>query len=347
MTAEPLGHTTMDDVARHAGVSKASVSRVLNNVPGTVGADTTRRILDAIEQLGYVPDRAAASLKARRTHTIGLLLTDVGNPFFATVAAGVESVIQDAGYSLILASSASDHDREVALTRVMLERRIDALVVATASTSDAHLLDVRRRGIELVLVDAYPTQWSRELDCIMVDNRAGAAEATRHLLDLGHRDIGVVAGRHDDSSSLERVQGVEKALGERGLALRPDRLVRGDFSAESGRRAGLELLQGPSRPTAVFSANNLMTVGVLEAMADLGLVAPAEVSLVGFDDMDWYPLARPAITAVAQPAHEIGARAARRLLLRLNSESAPPAETELLPTELRIRASTAPPRSRG
>jgi len=332
---------TMNDVARHAGVSKASVSRALNGVPGAVGAGTARRILDAVDELGYVRDRAAASLKVRRTQTVGLLVPDIGNPFFATVAAGIESVFQDAGYGLILASSGSRREREVALTRVVLERRLDALIVATASSSDEHLREVRRRGVEIVLIDAYPTDWREDFDCVTVDNKAGGAAAAKHLLELGHQDVAVIAGPSNDSAGLQRVAGVEQTLLEVGLALRRDRRMQGDFSVDGGRRAALDLLCRTPRPTAIFSANNLMTVGVLRALAELGLRAPADVSLVGFDDMDWYPLAAPPITAVAQPAQAIGARAAKRLLERLRSSRRRRARIELLPTELRIRASTA------
>jgi LacI family transcriptional regulator len=333
----------MEDVARHAGVSKATVSRVLNNVAGAVSPATAARIQQAFEELGYVPDAVAASLKARRTKTVGLVLTDLGNPFFATVAAGIESTIQDAGFSLIVASSGNREDREASLVRVMLERRIDALLVATAAEHDLHLVAARHHGIQVVLVDSYPIGSEATFDCVMVDNVDGAARAVRHLIQLGHERIGVVAGRETDSSSVLRVEGARLALSEAGLELPPELVAEGDFSVTSGREAGLALLSREPRPTAVFSANNLMTVGVLTGTAELGLRIPDDVSLVGFDDMDWYPLSTPAITAVAQPAFEVGARSAERLLLRLRRTRQPRPEQILLPTELVVRQSASPP----
>lgn len=336
----------MDDVARHAGVSKTSVSRVLNNVPGSVAARTASRIWEAVTDLGYVPNAVAASLKHQRTRTIGLILTDLGNPFFAAVAAGVESTIQEAGYSLVVSNTANDATREAALVRVLLERQIDALLVATSAESDDHLRAAVERGVHVVLVDSHPMRLSLDLDRVMVDNHAGAYEAAKHLLDLGHRDIGVVGGRPGDSSSIGRIEGVGEALRHAGVDLRPEWIVEGDFTVATGYECATTLLMREPRPSALFVANNLMTVGAMRAIADLTLVVPRDLSLVGFDDMDWYPIANPPITAVGQPAYEIGVRAAERLLLRIRRERQPPPETILLSTKLVVRESTAPPNRR-
>ncbi|HEY1367853.1 MAG TPA: LacI family DNA-binding transcriptional regulator [Gaiellaceae bacterium] len=332
----------MDDVARAAGVSKSSVSRALNGVPGTVAPATAARVRRAMEELGYVPNAVAASLKYQRTKTVGLVLPDLGNPFFALVAAGVEAEISGAGYSLLVANTGNDHERETSATRMLLERQVDALLIGSSSLAGNHLRLALGRGVHVALVDSHPRRFS--VDCITADNRGGAAEATAHLLALGHRDLGVIAGLADDSSAAERLQGVRATLDAAGLRLPHERCHAGDFGIASGREGAHALLGGPDPPTALFVANNLMTVGAMRGIADLGLRIPDDVSLVGFDDMDWYPLASPPITAVAQPAHEIGRRAARRLLERIRGTRRSRPRTELLPTELIVRASTAPPR---
>jgi LacI family transcriptional regulator len=336
----------MDDVARAVGVSKSSVSRALNGVPSGVTADVAERVLRAVDELGYVPNAIAASLKNQRTKTVGLILPDLGNPFFALVAAGIEAVISDAGYTLLIANTANDHDREPALTRTLLERQVDALLIASTGPSGAHLRLAMDRGVHVVLLDSHPRRLTT--DCVMVDNRRGGADAMGHLLALGHTDIGVITGLlANDSSASERLAGAKRALAGTGVKLQPERCISGDYemaSAEEGARA---LLAASNRPTALFVTNNLMTLGALRAIAQLGLSVPDDLSLVGFDDMDWYPVANPPITAVAQPAYEIGVRAAERLLLRIHSRRALKPEKILLPTELIVRASTAPPHGRG
>lgn len=338
----------MVDVARAAGVSKSSVSRAINHVPGGVTLEVAERVQRAIEELGYVPNAIAASLKHRRTKTVGLILPELGNPFFALVASGIEAAIRDAGYTLLVANTSNDHARETAVTRTLLERQIDALLVASCGPGGEHLRLAIDRGVHVVLLDTHPQELTT--DCVMADNHKGAADAVRHLLDLGHTDIGVITGLlANDSSAAERLAGARQALAEAGLELPEGRCVSGDYGSDSGDRGARVLLSATDRPTALFVTNNLMTLGALRAIAELGLSVPGDVSLVGFDDMDWYPIAQPPITAVAQPAYEIGLEAARRLLLRARRGRSLKPITTRLPTELIVRASTAPParRARG
>lgn len=335
---------TIDDIARTVGVSKSSVSRALNHVPGGVGAEVADRVLQAAQDLGYVPNAIAASLKNQRTKTVGLILPDLGNPFFALVAAGIEAEISDAGYTLLIANTANDHDREISLTRALLERQVDALLIASTGPAGGHLQLALDRGVHVVLLDSHPRRLMA--DCVMADNRRGAADAIGHLLELGHTEIAVITGLlANDSSAGERLEGVRRALKAAGLTLPPRRCVSGDYEMASAEEGARQLLCSPDRPTALFVTNNLMTLGALRAIAQLGLSVPGDISLVGFDDMDWYPVANPPVTAVAQPAYEIGARAAQRLLLRIRSRRRLKPEKILLPTELIVRASTAPPPS--
>lgn len=333
---------TIDDIARAVGVSKSSVSRALNRVPGGVTPGVAEKILQAADDLGYVPNAIAASLKNQRTKTVGLILPDLGNPFFALVAAGIEAEITDASYTLLIANTGNDHERETSLTRTLLERQVDALLIASTGPSGMHLQLALDRGVHVVLLDSHPRQLVT--DCVMADNGHGAADAIRHLLDLGHTDIAVITGLlANDSSAGERLEGVRRALKAAGLKLPAHRCISGDYAMASAQEGARQLLCSSDRPTALFVTNNLMTLGALRAIAELGLSVPDDISLVGFDDMDWYPVANPPVTTVAQPAYEIGQRAAQRLLLRIRSRRRLKPEKILLPTQLVVRASTAPP----
>jgi LacI family transcriptional regulator len=332
----------MDDVAQLAGVSKSSVSRVLNGVPGTVTAATTARVHDAMAQLGYVPNAIAAGLKHRRTRTIGLVLPDLGNPFFARVVTGLEQTLQDAGYRLLLTSTGADQQREVEQTQLLMEHQVDAMVIATSALSGQHVRRVVERGVPVIFVDS--CLGDPPLDCVLTDNAGGARAAARHLFGLGHREIAIVCGLAADSSTSERLEGAIAELEERGVHLPPEMVFHGDSAVQGGYEAALLAMQRPSRPTALFVMNNLMTVGALRAIAELGLRVPEHLALVAFDDMDWFPIADPPITAVAQPAVEIGVRAAERILGRLEGGHAAPAETIRLPSRLIVRGSTGPAR---
>jgi LacI family transcriptional regulator len=338
---------TIEDLARAVGVSKSSVSRALNGVPGGVTAEVAERVRAAADRLGYVPNVLAASLKSQTTRTVGLVLPDLGNPFFALVAAGIEAEISSAGYTLLMANTANDHARETLLTRTLLERQVDALLIASTGPTGKHLQLALDRGVHVVLVDSHPRRLTT--DCVMADNKRGSAAAIEHLLELGHRDIGVITGvPGDDSSAAERLDGVRKALRQAGLELPANRCASGDYVMERAEEVAYALLAPAARPTALFVTNNLMTTGALRAIRALGLRVPRDLSLIGFDDMDWYPVADPPVTTVAQPAYEIGVRAAQRLLLRIRSKRALKPQTILLPTQLVVRGSTAPPpRKRG
>lgn len=333
---------TMVDVARAAGVSKSSVSRALNGVHGAVGPEVAANVLRVADELGYVPNGIAASLRNHSTKTVGLILPDLGNPFFAVVAAGIEAELSGAGYTLLIANTGNDHGRETTLTRALLQRQVDALLIASTGAAGTHVQLAMDRGVPVVLLDSHPRKLIT--DCVVVDNRLGAAEATRHLLGLGHRDIAVISGLlAKESSAVERLDGVKLAFKEAGLRLPAHRCVSGDYTMASAEEATRRLLDTAEPPTALFVTNNMMTLGALRAMAALGLSVPKDISLVGFDDMDWYPVANPPITAVAQPPYEIGVRAAQRLLVRIRSRRRLNPEMIVSTPELIVRASTAPP----
>jgi LacI family transcriptional regulator len=337
--ARPL---TMVDVARLARVSVATVSAVVNNKEG-VSEERTRRVREAMAALDYHPDHIARSLKIGRTHVIGTVVPDIGNLFFLEVVQGLETEALRHGYSLILCNSGGDPRREQQQLSTLFSRRVDGVVLACSDSSAAYDGLLRRR-FPLVFVDRVPLGFTR--DAVVSDNVHGAYLATRHLIELGHTRIAIIAGDQRLSVGLERVDGFRTAMQEAHLPVREEYFFRGDFQLESGYRGGCELLRLPEPPTAILSCNNKMTLGLMRATGELHVPCPARVSVVGFDDFEWAANFSPRLTTVAQPTQDIGRHAMTMLLEKLTGSAASAGTREgvlTLATELRIRESTAPP----
>lgn len=329
----------MQDVARAAGVSSATVSRVFSDHKTGMSAETADRVRRIATELGYTVNALAASLRVQQTWTIGLILADIANPFFGRLARGVEHVLSEAGYSVIFGNSNNSIDEEKRLLRVMMEKQVDAVVLASVASDASHLRLPIKQGMTIMLVDSELADAG--LDTVVVDNRLASARAVGHLLDLGHREICMVTGPMVASFDHERLEGFRDAFRQRAIALPEHLILRGDLTYEGGRAAVERLLNGPHRPTAFFTANDLMTIGTLAALDAAGLRIPQDVSVIGFDDLEWYPIFKPRITAVAQPAMTMGATAARHLLERLQRYEGEPRRF-LLNTDLILRDSTAP-----
>ena len=336
----------MKDVANRAHVSVSTVSHVLNGTRKVAG-ETQERVQAALEDLGYRQNLLARGLKTQRTYTIGLLISDIQNSFFTSVVRGVEDVALGRGYHLILCNTDEDPDREDAYVRELAQRQVDGLIVASAASRHNHARRLRLGNVPFVFMD-------REVegvgaDAVRLDNRLGTRIIAQHLARLGHKRIGMISGPLNKSSGHERYGGMREALAELGIGL-ADSLVRfGDFRTPSGSERAEELLQLPEPPTALVVANNQMTLGALLTMRNLGLRIPEDVSVVGFDDMEWAPLADPPLTALAQPAYEMGVEAVRMLLDRIEGgPEAPPRSPRrvFLTPHLVVRKSTAPPRAR-
>jgi LacI family transcriptional regulator len=331
----------MIDVARAAGVSATTVSRVLAGVEGASSEKTAIAIRQAASELGYVVNGVASGLRSQQTRTVGLVLADVGNPFFGQVASGVENTLSDAGYSVILVNTNNSIEQEKQLVRVLIEKRVDALVVATSAKSGDHIREAVDGGMQVVLVDSELPDIRG--DSVVIDNAAAAQTAVQHLLDLGHKHICIVTGRLEASFDSDRLEGYRRALRRVGIEPNPLYCVPGESSFEGGRRAVTQALSLSKRPTAIFVTNNVMTVGALVAIAECGLSLPRDVSVVGFDDMDWYRIANPPITAIRQPAYEMGRIAAEKLLQNLRRKRQQRPQRFCLEAKLIIRQSTAPP----
>ncbi|MFJ7233799.1 LacI family DNA-binding transcriptional regulator [Streptomyces tendae] len=324
---------TMADVARSAGVSVATVSHVLNDTRPVL-PHTRQAVLDAVEELGYTTNTLARSLVTARTRSIGLAVSAISNPYFTEILQGVEASALEHGYSLLIADPHDDpaHEREV--VRLLHERRVDGMIVAPSAEPRELVTYLTRHRVPAVFLDRVVDVPEHE-DAPRFDQVcAASAEPTTglvgHLAALGHRRIGLVAGRPGLSTTRERITGYRHGLAAAGLPFDERLLVHGDSEAAGGERATAELLSLAVPPTALVTANNAMTIGALRALRDRGLSVPGDLALCCFDDFAWADLFSPRLTAVAQPSRDIGAEAVRLLLDRLAAPDRP-ARTLRLP----------------
>lgn len=325
---------TIKEVAERAGVSTATVSRVLNG-RAIVVPETRTRILTAIEELNYRPSRVARNLRIQRTQLLGLIISDIQNPFFTSVITGVEDVAYQYGYSLLLCNSDEDPGREHNYLDIMHEENVAGIILAT--TSDSTQSDeLLTSGIPVVAIDR--KIGNLQIDTVLVDNVQGAYDAVTHLIKLGHTRIGLIGGPPQVSTAHERQLGYELAHSHLGILISPSYIKHGDFKQESGYQIALDLLSQTVKPSAFFVANNLMTLGALNAVHTLRLNIPKDIAIVGFDDMPWSISLNPPLTAVAQPTFQLGRTATELLLKRISSRDKE-AELICLQPELIVRES--------
>jgi DNA-binding LacI/PurR family transcriptional regulator len=327
---------TMKDVAAHAAVSVATVSAVLNGNK-YVSSGLTQRVRESIKQLGYERNSLAQGLKMQTSHAIGLIISDITNPFFTSVVRGVEDVANTRNFSLILGNTDEDLKKEKSYIRLLESKRADGLIVAVTAGSHEYLHAWPAQHLPLVSIDR--SLFALGIDSVLVDNVAGACKAVEHLIKLGHRRIGVVTGIPGITTTEERLTGYKQALEAHGIPFDPTLVAVADSRVEGGRFGTLQLLtQGTTRPTAFFVMNGLMVIGALQAITKVGLRCPQDIALVGFDDFEWAAVMHPRLTTVRQPTYEIGQRAAQLLFERLEKRNSVPQEVRLLP-QLIIRES--------
>jgi len=326
----------MRDVAERAGVSVTTVSHVINETR-PVSDELRERVLAAVDELGYQPNVLARSLRRGETHTIGMIVPDSANPFFAEVARGVEDTSFEQGYNVILCNSDGDLDKELLYANVLAEKQVDGILFVAAGVSTEHIHGLQRRRMPLVVVDREIPDAA--VDSVLTDNAHGGRLATRHLLELGHRRIGCVTGPSDVTPSAERVTGYRWALDKDGIPVDEALVVKGDFQYKSGYQAAYQLLAMNDPPTAIFACNDLMAVGATRAAIELGWQVPTDLSVVGFDDVRLASFANPPLTTIVQPKYEMGVVAATMLLERLRDLDMPP-RRRVLDTSLLIRQST-------
>jgi LacI family transcriptional regulator len=330
--------STLRDVARRAGVSPMTVSRVVNG-SHSVSPELRARVDEALAETGYIPNTVARNLRTRRTDTVGLLLPDMTNPFFTTLAHGVETATREAGISLLLANSDEREDEEQRLVPVLLQRQVDGLLVVPAGAAEPTIRLCREQGVPLVFVDRRPEGLA--VDSVRADSEGGALQLGRLLLGLGHRRFAVLTGPETVSTAVDRVQGFCQAFAE-VAGIQPPRIIHGAFSIESGRAMALEAAKDVPPPTAIFAANNFIAIGVLHALVELGLRVPEDVAVVGFDDLPPAMVTFPFLTVAAQPAFEMGRRSVALLFERVARPKGP-VQDVVLPTELVLRRSSGDP----
>jgi LacI family transcriptional regulator len=322
------------DVAAAAGVSAATVSRVLNGT-GKVSPELSELVRQASARLGYQPFGPARALRQQLTRVWAAIVADIENPFFTSMLRGMEDVARVEGHRLVLCNSDEDLDKEASYIDIAIAERMAGVVIAVASTTESDLEPLLRLDMPVVAVDRRPA--GHRVDSVVVDNRLGADKATQHLLDSGSSRVACITGPTRLSTAAERLDGYRDALARNGHKLDRGLIRKADFRQTGGYRAALSLLESANRPDALFGANNLMTVGAIQAIRDFGLQIPGDVAVVGFDDDPWTTLISPQLTVVAQPTYDIGRQAAQ--LLTTAGSALGPRTVELVP-RLLVRESS-------
>jgi LacI family transcriptional regulator, galactose operon repressor len=333
---------TITDVAKAANVHASTVSRVLNGrAELSLLPETRERVINAATRLGYRPSALARGLRMRRTFTLGMLVPDITNPVFPNIIKGVEGAAHARGYHLILCNTDDSYEREASYLRVLREWRVDGILIASSSTADSTIAELRREKTSFVLLNSA----SRASDDLAVapDNRQGVSAALDHLIQLGHRRIGLIAAPQTTMTGQERLLAARAALRRHHLA-QEDALVAvaDSFSEASGYRAARRLLLDAEPPTAIFGANDLIALGAIRLAREIGLAVPADLSVVGFNDIPQSELFDPPLTTVHVPQEEMGVLAAALLIDHLEGRHIARRQV-MLETELVVRGSTTTP----
>jgi LacI family transcriptional regulator len=326
---------TISDVARLAHVSRSTVSHVLNNTR-FVEEDTRCRVMDAVDSLGDLPSAVARSLATQRTGTIGMIVADASNYFFGEMLRGVEDILHPAQYSLAICNTDEVLERESHYLSLLLRHRVDGIVAAATSQQWSALQYAEMQHTPVVFVDRRFSSLSGLF--VGVDNAGGAYLGTRHLIEKGHRRLGILAGFARLSTMREREAGFRRALDEAGLPVREEWIIRSPLSIEGGKQAIDELLALPEVPDAIFVNNNLLTLGALLVLKERKVRTPEDLALVGFDDHPWAAVTDPPLTVVRQPIRELG-QVAARLLIEALTGAGPREMSHVLACELIVRQS--------
>ena len=317
LTVMQSNETTIQDIANRANVSKSTVSRVLNNNTA-VHQDKRMAVLEAMKTLGYEPNVFARSLAGGRSMTIGIVTQNIGSPFYDAVAQGVISGLAGTGYSPIFVDGQWQKSTESEVIRTLLGRKVDGLALIGGDVPVQELNQLRDR-LPTIVVARELAGWDNQ--CIYVDNVDAGYRATKHLIDLGHRNIALVRGIKDQHDAIQRFEGYSKAMSEAGIDLEPDLVYQGDFTAQSGVLAVNSLLARSTSFTALFAANDMVAFGARLALYRLGIRVPEDVSIIGFDDQAEAAFMTPPLTTMRQPAVEMGTAAASSLVKLIHGES--------------------------
>ena len=324
---------TIYDVAKRAGVSTYTVSAVLNR-SARVSAELTTRVEVAVRELNYTPNAVARSLQTRITKSIGMAIPDIGNPFYASFVRGLESRLRQDDYTVLLTSSFEDEAEQTKQIANFKARQVDGLVVVMVNGTEDTVRALVAETRPVVFAARVPVTY--QADCVSADNVLGSRRAVDHLLDRGHKRVGMVIGHLSLSTGAERALGWRQALEARGLPAPGELLAVGEWTSESGYRLTNQLMSLAHPPTAIFGANFLILTGILRALRERGLHVPRDVQLASSDDSEWLDAFDPPVTTVAQPAYSIGYESANLLLKRIQDPSRP-FERIVLTPDLKVR----------
>ena len=331
---------TITDVAREARVSASTVSHVINETR-YVSDEVKQRVHAAMEALNYQPNVIARSLRTRETLTVGVVVSDVTNPFFTSIVRAIEDEVLKQGYSIILCDTDEKPEREQAYLRLLMGRRVDGLIVAPSSGNADLLRSAIESGLPVVLLDrSIP---GLTADVVLSDNESGAFDAVSYLIGMGHRRIGIIAGRLEVSTGADRMAGYVRAIRTHGIPADESLIEVAKFKRDIAYDKTMKMLNRAEPPTALFVCNNVMTAGTMAALKAAGKKVPEDISVIGFDDSEWAALMDPPLTVVAQPIVELGTRAAQTLMRRISRGRVKTPRAVVLKPELILRDSCASP----
>jgi len=328
------------DIARKAGVSVGTVSNVLNH-SATVKESLRKRVLEAVDAVGYQPSQLARGLRRVKTNMIGMIIPDITNPFFPAVVRGAEDIAFSRGYRLILCNTDNDHAKEIFHLNELRAYLPAGLIVIPSNFSDLteQAESYRKMGSAIVCVDRLPKHWKG--DAVTADNEGGAYAATRSLLSLGHRRIATITGPLHLTNAAERLAGFRRAMRAENVVVAPEYVQEATFERYAGYSKTMLLLRMIPRPTAIFAGNDLIAFGVLQAIREAGLRCPEDISLIGFDDMEPAAMLNPELSSVSQPGYQLGTTAASILIDRVDGDLSP-AKQIVLQTAVQLRHSVVP-----
>ncbi|MFC5405402.1 LacI family DNA-binding transcriptional regulator [Cohnella soli] len=310
----------LKDIAKYLNVSVSSVSKTINGT-GRVGKETRERIMKAIEELGYQPNEVARSLKRKSANSLGVIVSDLSNPFYSKVIKGIESVASRNDHHVIVCNSNEDAHKEEEYVKLLMQNRVSGLIIASVGGNPKALKPYIRSGIPFVFIDNEP-RIDEQYNLVTIDNIKASYELTQHLLDQGHRHLAIITGPLDQSTALERKLGFEKCLSDNGVTMSEQWVGSGEFKQASGYAIMKDWLKRDQLPTALFAANDFLLYGATKALYERGLRIPDDMAVACFDADDETGLIRPRLTSVVQPAYDIGAAAAE-MIMRRKQEGAP------------------------
>jgi LacI family transcriptional regulator len=313
-----VSNVTIKEVAEKAGVSIATVSRVLNN-NYPVSDITRKKVLEAIKELNFQPNNIARSLRKNTTYLIGVVIPDSSNPFFIDIIRGVDKIISEEGYSLILADTEEDMEKEVNVLKKLSEKRVDAVILASSGSKNEYVKELLKRNIPVILIDRKIE--GIETDLIVSDNYGGAYNLTKFLIENGHRDICIVNGNLEVSTAVERFEGFKAAMHDYSIPVYKEFILYGDFSEVKAYKEIKRMIQKGKLPTAIFTANNRMAEGVMVALQEERLQIPDDISLVTFEEIRNQKLIRPKLTYIKQDGYSMGQKAGELVINKLKNNS--------------------------